>query len=259
MWSLTPLNTVPAGADPSYLATDRSGRYLLTAYYQAGKVTVHAVGKDGTLGEQPLQTVATAEKAHAIVPDPSNRFVFVPHTGPNAIFQFTFDPDTGKLTTNTPARLEAPPGTGPRHLVFHPSKALAYVDNEQGGSVSAYALDTKVGTLSPLHTVSTLPKDFRAANACAEIKIHPSGKFLYASKRGHDSIACFALDDDGRLRALGQTPTEKTPRSFDLVPSGTFLFAAGEGSGKVVSYRIDAKTGELNRRRRMKWAKRRGG
>jgi 6-phosphogluconolactonase len=241
------LNTVAAGADPAYLATDHSGRFLLTAYYQAGKVTVHAVGKEGTLSDAALQTVTTAEKAHAVVPDASNRFVFVPHTGPNAIFQFTFDPDTGKLTATTPARLETPAGTGPRHLVFHPSKAVAYADNEQGGSVTAYALDTKAGMLSPLQTISTLPQDFRAANACPEIKIHSSGKFLYASNRGHDSIAYFTLDDDGRLRALGQTPTEKTPRSFDLDPAGSFLFAAGEGSGKVASYRIDAKTGELNR------------
>jgi 6-phosphogluconolactonase len=245
--NLTHVNTVPAGADPAYLATDRNGRFLLTAYYQAGKVTVHAVGKDGTLGDRPLQTVTTAEKAHAVVPDPSNRFAFVPHTGPNAIFQFTFDPNTGKLTASNPARLETPKDTGPRHLVFHPSKALAYVDNEQGSSVTAYALDTKAGTLKALQTESTLPKDFGAANACAEIKVHPSGKFLYASNRGHDSIACFALDDDGRLRATGQTPTERTPRSFDLDPSGTFLFAAGEGSGKVLTYRIDPKNGELNR------------
>jgi 6-phosphogluconolactonase len=244
---LTPLSTVPAGADPAYVATDRGGRFLLTAYYQAGKVTVHAIGKDGTLTDSPLQTVATADKAHAIVPDPSNRFLFVPHTGPNSIFQFTFDENNGKLAANDPARIETPKDTGPRHLVFHPSQALTYVDNEQGSSVTVYALDTKAGTLKPLQTLSTLPKDFGGANACAEIKVHPSGKFLYASNRGHDSIGCFALDDDGRLRTIGQAATEKTPRSFDLDRSGTFLFAAGEGSGKVASYRIDPKTGELNR------------
>jgi 6-phosphogluconolactonase len=103
---LTHVSTVSAGADPAYLATDCTGRFLLTAYYQAGKVTVHAVGKDGTLGDSPLQTVATAEKAHAVVPDPSNRFAFVPHTGPNALFQFAFDPDSGKLTANDPAQVQ---------------------------------------------------------------------------------------------------------------------------------------------------------
>ena len=143
---LTHINTVTVGPDPAHISTDRTGRYLLTAYYVAGEVTVHAIGKDGALSEKPLQSIPTADKAHAIVPDPSNRFVFVPHTGPNAIFQFTFDARAGKLSANDPAKLTTPQGTGPRHLVFHPSKPIAYVANEQGGSVTAYALDPKAGT-----------------------------------------------------------------------------------------------------------------
>ena len=115
------------------------------------------------------------------------------------------------------------------------------------GSVIAYALDLKAGTLKPLQTVSTLPQDFKGTNACAEIKVHPGGKALYVSNRGHDSIARFTLDAEGRLTAAGQVPTEKTPRSFDLDPSGQFLFAAGEGSGKVAAYRIDRDSGGLTR------------
>ena len=245
---LTHLNTVAAGPDPAHLATDRTGRFLLTAYYVAGKVTVHAIGKDGSLGDKPVQTVETAEKAHAVVPDPSNRFVFVPHTGPNAIFQFTFDAQTGKLTANAAAaKVATGERTGPRHLVFHPAKGVAYVDNEQGGSVTAYALDPKAGTLKPLQTVATLPGDFKGDNACAELRSHPSGKFLYVANRGHDSVACFTLDAEGRLTAAGQVATEKTPRSFDLDPSGKFLFAGGEASGKVAAYRIDPDTGGLKR------------
>ncbi len=245
---LTHVNTVPAGADPAQISCDRTGRFLLTAYYQAGKVTVHEIGPDGALGDKPVQTVPTAEKAHAIIPDPSNRFVFVPHTGPNAIFQFTFRADKGLLTANQPAILKTLEGSGPRHLVFHPSKEVAYVDNEQGGSVTAYALDTKAGTLEPFQTLSTLPQDFRGTNACAEIRVHPTGRFLYVANRGHDSIACFSLDArDGRLTATGQVPTEKTPRSFDLDPSGQFLFAAGEASGKLAAYRVDPQTGGLTR------------
>jgi 6-phosphogluconolactonase len=242
---LTHLNTVPAGPDPAHLSTDRDGRYLLSAYYVDARVTVHEIGKDGTLGEKPLQSIATADKAHAIVPDPSNRFVFVPHTGPDLIFQFTFDPASGRLSASSPAKLQTPKGSGPRHLVFHPSKPIAYVDNEQGGSVTAYALDRKAGTLKVLQTVSTLPQDFKGTNACAELKVHPSGRFLYVSNRGHDSIATFALDEEGKLSALGQTATEKTPRSFDIDPSGKFLIAAGESSGKLAVYRIDPKTGAL--------------
>jgi len=196
---------------------------------------------------QPLQSISTADKAHAIVPDPSNCFVFVPHTGPDAIFQFTFDAKSGRLAANSPAKLKTPKGMGPRHLVFHPSKPIAYVDNEQGSSVTAHVLDEKAGTLKVLQTVSTLPQEFKGINAYAEVKIHPSGCFAYVSNRGHDSIAAFALDGEGRLSVIGQTATEKTPRSFDIDPSGKYLFAAGESSGKLASYRIDSKTGELKR------------
>jgi 6-phosphogluconolactonase len=244
---LTHVNTIPAGPDPAHLATDAAGRYLLTAYYVDAKVTVHAIGKDGALGDKPLQTVPTADKAHAVVPDPSGRFAFVPHTGPDAIFQFAFDAKTGRLTANEPATLATPKGTGPRHLVFHPSRPVAYVANEQGGSVTAYALDTRGGTLSPLQTVSTLPADFRGTNACAEIRVHPSGKFLYVSNRGHDSIAAFALDGEGKVSVIGQEPTEQTPRSFDLDPTGKYLFAAGESSGRLAAYLVDAGTGRLTR------------
>lgn len=244
---LTHLNTVPAGSDPAQLSTDATGRHLFTAYYVAARVTVHVIGKDGALGEKPLQSLPTADKAHAIVPDPSNRFVFVPHTGPDVIFQFAFDPGTGGLTAGEPAKFTTPKGTGPRHLVFHPSRPIAYVANEQGSSVTAYTLDPKSGTLRPQQTVSTLSGDFRGTNACAEIRIHPSGKFLYVSNRGHDRIAAFALDDDGKVSVIDQIPTEKTPRSFDLDPTGKYLFAAGEASGKLVTYRVDDQSGRLKK------------
>jgi 6-phosphogluconolactonase len=244
---LTHLNTVPAGADPAHLSTDAAGRQLFTAYYVDAKVTVHEIGTDGTLSEKPLQSLPTADKAHAVVPDPSNRFVFVPHTDPDVIFQFALDPAKGRLTAGSPAKLTTPKGTGPRHLQFHPSRPIAYVANEQGSSVTAYALDPKSGMLRPLQTVSTLPGEFRGTNACAEIRVHPSGKFLYVSNRGHDSIAAFALDDDGKVSVIGQDPTEKTPRSFDLDPTGKYLFAAGESSGKLVAYRVDGQSGRLKK------------
>ena len=144
---LTHLNTVPVGPDPAHISTDRSGRYLLTAYYVDAKVTVHAIGKDGILSKTPVQSIATADKAHAIVPDPSNRFVFVPHTGPDVIFQFTFDAKSGRLSANVSAKVQTPKNTGPRHLAFHPSKPIAYIDNEQGSGITAYSLNEKAGTL----------------------------------------------------------------------------------------------------------------
>jgi 6-phosphogluconolactonase len=244
---LTHVNTVPGGPDPAHVATDRTGRFLLTAFYVDAKVTVHAIAKDGALSDKPVQSVPTAEKAHAVLLDRSNRFLFVPHTGPNAIFQFKFDPETGKLTANTPPRIETGDHTGPRHIVWHPTKEIAYVDNEQGSSITAYALDAKAGTLKALQTLSTLPKDFKELNSCAEIRIHPTGKFVYVANRGHDSLAIFKIDAEGGLTAGGQEPTEKTPRSFDVDSSGKYLVAAGEDSGKLAVYRIDALTGALKR------------
>jgi 6-phosphogluconolactonase len=245
---LTHVNTINAAPDPAHLSTDATGRFLLTAYYINGHVTVHAIGKEGALAAKPVLKTSTAEKAHAIVPDRSNRFVFVAHTGGEAIFQFTFAPATGKFLPNARApRLKTPAGTGPRHLVFHPIRDIAYVVNEQGGSVTAYALDASAGTLKAVQTVSTLPKDFKGPNACAEVRVHPTGKFLYASNRGHDSIACFALDGAGRLSPIGHAATERTPRSFDLSPDGRFLYAAGEGSGKLATFVVDGADGTLKR------------
>src|SRR5262249_39701271 len=126
---LTHLGTVSAGPDPAHLSTDAAGQYLLAAYYVDAKVTVHVIGKNGKLGAKPLQSLPTAAKAHAVVLDPSGRCAFVPHTGPDVIFQFAFDAKNGKLSANDPAKVQTPKGTGPRHLVFHPSKPIAYVAN----------------------------------------------------------------------------------------------------------------------------------
>ncbi len=240
------INTVEAGPDPAQLSTDNEGRFLLAAYYVAGKVTVHAIEKDGSLRERPVQSLPTAEKAHAIVLDPANRFAFVPHTGPNAIFQFVFNAATGELAPGNPAKLATPENTGPRHMVFHPRLDIAYIDNEQGGSVTAYRLNKATGSLQALKTVSTLPNDFAQRNACAEIKIHPTGKFLFVSNRGHDSIARFQVDEQSsELTALGHMPTEKTPRSFDLDPPGRFLYVCGEATDKLAAYRLNQETGGL--------------
>jgi 6-phosphogluconolactonase len=244
--TLTHLNTVEAGPDPAQLSTDKEGRFLLAAYYVASKATVHAIEESGSLRPQPVQTVLTAEKAHAILLDRENRFAFIPHTGPNAIFQFAFSAATGELTPGNPARLATPENTGPRHIVFHPRLDIAYVSNEQGGSVTAYRLDKTSGSLQAMQTVTTLPSGFSERNACAEIKNHPTGKFLYVSNRGHDSIARFQVDErSGELTTLGQTSTEKTPRSFDLDPTGKFLYVCGEATDRLVAYRIDRESGGL--------------
>ncbi|MBM3188831.1 MAG: lactonase family protein [Chloroflexi bacterium] len=243
---LTPLNTARVRSDPCYLATDRTGRYLLAAYYSAGRVTVHALKRDGALGSR-LQTVSTAPHAHCIQTDASNRYAFVPHTVPsNMIAQFVFDARYGALAPNSVPQVIPDAPDGPRHFCFHPTRDIVYVDNEQGSSVTAYRLDTSTGQLSPFQRLSTLPEGFSGQNTCAQIHIHPAGRFLYASNRGHDSIACFAIDAaTGSLTTIGQQPTEKTPRAFNLDPEGRFLLASGLDSGRLASYRIDQATGAL--------------
>ncbi|MBW3597012.1 MAG: lactonase family protein [Planctomycetes bacterium] len=245
---LTHINTVEAGADPAYVATDRTGRFLLSAYYAAGKVAVHAIGEDGSLSREPVQEIETDEKAHAIVPDRSNRFVFVPHTGPNRIFQFRFDETIGRLSPNDPPIVERPNDTGPRHLTFHPFQNAAYVSDEQGSSVTAYRFRPAAGVLEAGETWSTLPKTFRGGNSCSDIQITPDGRFVYVANRGHDSIAEFLVHPPtGDLVPLGQAETEKTPRSFHISPSGEHLIAAGQATDKLAVYRIDEGTGKLNR------------
>lgn len=245
--ALTPINTVNAGTNAAYVGADQSGRYLLSAYYQAGKAMVHAIGPDGSLSAEPVQVVETAPNAHSTIPDPQNRWVFVPHTGPNAIYQFRFNPATGKLTPNLEPKVEPPTKTGPRHLRFHPRKPVAYTSDELGSSISAFSLEPRTGRLTRFQTLSTLPAEFQGRNTTAEVKVHPTGHFVYVSNRGHDSIAGFRIQDSGAVEAIGQAPTEKTPRSFDIDPSGRYLYSAGQGTTRLAAYRIDPKTGTLER------------
>ena len=246
----TQSGTVSPEAAPTFLSTDRNGRYLLSSYYQGAHAAVHPIGHDGAVGGPPIEWLETAIGAHAMQTDPSNKFAFVPHIdnrgGPNAIFQFKFDPDTGHLTPNSPARVDQPTGTGPRHFCFHPNKDILYFSNEQGSSVTGYNFDPANGTLSAFQTISTLPAGYRESNTCSQIQISPSGKFLYAPNRGHNSIAGFSVDaSSGGLTAIGQVSTEDRPSAFSLDPEGNFLFAAGSETDRVASYRVNGDTGEL--------------
>lgn len=235
---------LPAGENAANLSTDRTGRLLLSASYAAGKVVVHRLNDDGLIETPAVQTVVTAQTAHCMAIDRQNHFVFVPHVAPNAVFQFHLDVAEGLLTEAG----KAPGGkekAGPRHLAFHPKLDLAFTSDEQGSSITAYRYDREVG-LKPVQTLSTLPADFSGQNTTAEVKVHPSGRFVWVSNRGHDSLAGFAIDSTGKLSAFGQTPTEKTPRSFEIDPSGRYLFGAGEGSGKLAVYKIDEASGKLS-------------
>ncbi|HEY2531817.1 MAG TPA: beta-propeller fold lactonase family protein [Xanthobacteraceae bacterium] len=260
---LSPLGTAAQVDAPTFLAPDRSGRYMLCAYYQGGYVAVHPIAADGTVGTAAVEKQETAVGAHAIATDPSNRFTFVPHIariqdnvleppknnpGPNVIFQYRFDAQTGRLSPNTPHRVEQGDLVGPRHYIHHPSLDVVYFSNEQGCSVTAYRLDRANGTLSSVQTMSTLPTGHSERTTCSQIHLTPSGRFLYVGNRAANgsSIATVSVDPaTGHLTATGHVSTEAVPSAFCLDPAGHFLFAVGTASGRLASYRINQQTGAL--------------
>src|SRR5579864_2163515 len=215
---LTFLNEVPSrGADPCYIIVDKAGKYVLVANYTGGSIAVFPVLADGKLGKASEFVQHTGHgadpkrqegpHAHSIDLSPDSRFAFVDDLGLDELKVYKYDSAKGSLTPNTPPFAKLDAGAGPRHFVLHPSGKFAYVIAEIASTVTAFSVNLNAGTLQRLQTVSTLPKDFKGENDDAEIQMHPSGKFLYASNRGHDSIAVFAIDQSkGTL-----TPVEYTP------------------------------------------------
>ena len=244
---LTLINKIDTGIEtPAHLITDRSGRFLLTAYYTGGGITVHRLGADGAIGEL-VQYINTGEKAHAVLAAADDRFVFVPHVCPvNKTCQFRFDRTNGLLTPNEPAEVLPPDdNTGPRHACWGPNGDVAYIVNEQGNSITAHRFDSQQGTLTAFQNLSTLPADYTQGGYTAHIELHPNGQWLYASNRGHDSIAGFHLAADGSLSPFGHFPVPASPRSFNMDPTGRYLYCAGEAADRLTAYRVDAATGTL--------------
>jgi 6-phosphogluconolactonase len=255
---LTQLNQVPSGgADPCYVSFDQTGRYLLVANYTGGSVSTFPIAPDGRIGPAsafvqhtgsgPNKERQEGPHAHYIATSADNRFVFVVDLGLDEVVVYRFDPAKGSLTPNDSPFAKLAPGAGPRHMAFHPNGKFAYVLNEVNSTVTAFAYDSKSGSFSTLQTLSTIPNDFTAHNDTAEIVVHPSGKFLYASNRGRDSIAEFTIDPaKGTLALAGDFPTQgKTPRNFALDPTGKFLLAANQESNNIVIFRIDPSSGAL--------------
>ena len=233
------LSVASGGDDPAYLLPDRTGQFLLSAYYQSNKVCVHALTPGGEIRPELLQTIPTAEKAHGVVLDSRNQIAFVPHTGANRIYQFRFDVSSGRLAANEPEFVATDAADHPRHIALHPNDRWAYVSNEAGDSLGVFEV-SKSGTLRRIQTVSSLPDGLDGArNSTARLEMTPDGRFVYVANRGHDSIAGFAIDQTtGRATSLGQTTTEQTPRSFSIESKGRYLYAAGQGSGRVAAFRI---------------------
>jgi 6-phosphogluconolactonase len=255
---LQPLNAVSSGGPgPCFVTVDATGHHVLVANYSGGSAAVIAIGDDGRLGAQesfvqhtgggPDPRRQEAPHAHSINVSPDNRFAIVADLGLDKVMVYRFDAATGKITPNQPASASVAPTSGPRHFAFAPKSGTAYVINEMAQTVTAFRWDAAAGTLTEIGTVSSLPDGLKVAgNSTAEVLVHPSGKFVYGSNRGHDSIAVFQMARDGSLKLIQNEPTQgHTPRNFRIDPTGRWLFAANMDSASVVVFRIDPKTGRL--------------
>lgn len=245
------------GAGPCYVSLDATGKYALVANYSGGSVAVLPVQTDGSLGEatdcvqhrgfsiNPKRQ--EAPHPHLIMVDPGNAWVFVPDLGLDRIVIYPFKEELGRLGPCPLRPVRSKPGAGPRHFAFHPHGAFAYVINELDSTITAYRYDGELGTLDEIETVGTLPRGFAGNSTTADLHIHPSGKFLYGSNRGHDSIAIYAVDEStGKLICLGHQDTlGKTPRNFAIAPNGRFMLVANQDSDNVVVFEIDLITGGL--------------
>jgi 6-phosphogluconolactonase len=245
------------GAGPCHLALDGSGKFLLVANYDAGSFEVLPI-RQGGLGA-PIDIIQhrgssvnpqrqPGPHAHCVATDKNNRRVFVTDLGLDKIMIYEFDERTGKLTRNQPPSFQTKPGAGPRHFALHNNGLWAYVISELDSTMSALAYDRASGELKETQTVSTLPADFTGKSYCAELQVAPSGKFLYGSNRGHDSIVVYSIDQTtGKLSLVEHISTQgKVPRNFAIAPGGRWLLAANQNSDSVVSFAIDPKSGKLS-------------
>ena len=260
--ALTRVSQSPLPESMCYLSLDKTGRYLFAACYAGSLVSVQAVDANGRVSEQPLQVVATGRHAHSVRIDESNRFVFVPTLGSDAVFQFTFDAQLGRLRSNTPSLVLVKPSTGPRHVITSADNRFVYVDGEMLGTVMTFALDAATGLLSEVDSASGVPpeanlvpgtvrgtqpgRDTERDIWAADIHATPDGRFLYMSERTTSTLAQFDVDGtSGRLAYRRSTPTEKQPRGFAIDGAGKFLVATGEKSETISVHAIDAATGAL--------------
>jgi 6-phosphogluconolactonase len=256
--NLRRLNHVSSeGASPCYVSVDSTGRWVLVANYSSGTIAVLPVQEDGSLGNASDIKKHTGSSvnpkrqkqayAHCIIPSPDNRYIFAADLGTDKVMIYKFDAENGTLTENDPPFAQVKPGAGPRHFTFHPTGKLAFLIQELNSTLTSFAYDSSQGTLTEIQTVSTLPKSFTGENTCADVHVHPNGKFVYGSNRGHDSIAIFALDEaSGNMEFIGHESTQgRIPRNFAIDPTGTYLFAANQNTDNIVGFQIDPESGKL--------------
>lgn len=253
---LSVLNRQPTGdAGPCYCSVDAAGTHVFVAHYHGGSVSMLPVETDDRLGE-PTHIVPhegdsvdpdrqTHPHPHSIRPGPDGRFAYAPDLGTDEVAIYEIDRDAGKLRPAESASVSVHPGAGPRHLDFHPDERRCYLINEIDSTVIEFERDPQTGALTEIGTVETLPTDFAGENKTADIHVHPSGRFVYGSNRGHDSIVAFEIGEDiGQLTLRDHVSTRgEWPRNFVLDPTGEYLFAANLHTDEVVSFEIDPETG----------------
>lgn len=254
---LTALNTVSShGTGPCHVSIDRTGKFVFVANYSGGSVAVLPIKEDGSLGEATSSIQHTGSSvnqsrqrephAHSIYASADNKFVVACDLGTDKVMVYRFDATKGTLTPNDPPAGTVPPGSGPRHFAFDPNGRYGYAIDEMGSTVSAFTWDGKRGVLSDIQNITTLPADWKGQSTCAEVFVHPNGKFLYGSNRGHDSIAIFSIGRDGKLTNVAITPAEvKEPRNFRIDPTGKWLLTEGQKSNNIAVFRLDPKTGRI--------------
>ncbi len=254
---LKPLNHQSSeGAGPCHVAVDKTGKVALVANYGSGSIASLPIAADGTLakaasaiqheGSSVTPMRQAGPHAHSMNVAPDNRFAFACDLGLDKILIYKLDPAKGTLAANDPPFVATPQGGGPRHFAFHPSGRFAYVCNEIKSSVTALAYDAAKGALSEIQTITTLPEPI-SGNSTAEIQVHPSGKFVYCSNRGHDSLGIFTVDEKtGKLTAAGHQKTlGRTPRNFGIDPTGQYILACNQATDNVAVFKVDPATGQL--------------
>ena len=258
--SLSLVNQQPAGGDnPCYVSVDKTGKWAFVANYTGGSIGFFPIEDNGRLGKarrvirhEGSSVNKERQKVphpHMITPSPDNKFVLVPDLGADKIFIYKFDAEKGTFKANDTPFTKAHPGAGPRHLAFHPDKNFCYVLNELNATVTTYQWDPKAGILTPLHTYQTIPADFKDFNKTADIHLTKNGKYLYASNRGHNSLALFKVNTDGSLEAGDHYASGGDfPRNFFIL-SDTQLIAANQKSGNMVFFDLNPKTGALTSRK----------
>lgn len=246
------------GAHPCHLTVDATGRWVLVANYTGGNLAVLPIRGDGGVGDavqvirhegwSRVEGRQEGPHAHSINLDAANRFAVAADLGIDKLMIYAFDAEQGRLDPADDPAFRTEPGSGPRHFAFHPDGAHAFVIHELDSTLSSLAYDPKKGAFTPITIASTLPEGRKVpGNTTAEVRVHPSGRFVYGSNRGHNSIAVFRVDRRGRLEWVENESTQgKTPRNFGIDPSGRWLLAANQDSDSVVVFRIDPKTGALD-------------